>query len=102
MPEFTALGAQVYGVSIDSPFSHNVYRNQLALPDELLLLSDFNRDFGRAYGILNTTATGFNEVLRRTVFIVRPDGKISYRWDNTDPPSLPKADQVLEALNSSV
>jgi peroxiredoxin len=88
-------------VSIDSPFSHNAYRNQLALPEELLLLSDFNRDFGRAYGILNTTATGFQDVLRRTVFIVTPDGNIAYRWDNTDPPSLPKADEVLEALKSA-
>ena len=33
-----------------------------------------------------------------TVFIVNPAGEITYRWDNTDPPSLPKADEVLTAL----
>jgi peroxiredoxin len=64
------------------------------------LLSDFNRDFGAAYGILATTATGLKDVLRRTVFIVGPDGKITYRWDNTNPPSLPRADDVLAALNA--
>ena len=88
----------MYGISIDSPFSHNAYRAQLGLPDELVLLSDFNRDFGQAYGILNTTASGLKDVLRRTVFIVNPSGEITYRWDNTDPPSLPKADEVLTAL----
>ena len=75
-----------------------MYRTQLELADDLVLLSDFNREFGRAYGILTTTAAGYKDVLRRTVFIVGRDGKISYRWDNTDPPSLPKADDVLAAL----
>jgi peroxiredoxin len=90
----------VYGISIDSPFSHAAYRTQLELADDLVLLSDFNRDFGRAYGILNTTASGLKDVLRRTVFIVDRDGKIKYRWDNPDPPGLPKSDDVLAALRS--
>jgi glutaredoxin-dependent peroxiredoxin len=89
----------VYGISVDSPFSHGVYRTQLNLPDRLTLLSDFNRDFGRAYGILNTTASGLKDVLRRTVFIVGQDGRLTYRWDNTTPPSLPKSDDVLGALD---
>ena len=101
MDEFTRRGARVYGISVDSPFSHGVYRTQLDLPDTLILLSDFNRDFGRAYGILNTTATGLKDVLRRTVFIVDRDGKLTYRWDNTTPPSLPKADEVLAALDKT-
>jgi peroxiredoxin len=100
MDEFTRRGAQVFGISIDSPFSHAAYRTQLELPDSLALLSDFNRDFGRAYDILNTTASGLKDVLRRSVFIVDRDGKITYRWDNTTPPSLPKADDVLAALDS--
>ena len=63
-----------------------------------MLLSDFNRDFGRSYDLLNTLGSGLKDVLRRTVFIVGRDGKITYRWDNTDPPSLPRADDVLAAL----
>ena len=84
--------------SFDSPFSHGAYRAQLDLPDNLILLSDFNRDFGRSYGILNDTATGFKDVLRRTVFIVGQDGKISYRWDVPTPPGLPHPEEVLAAL----
>ena len=36
--------------------------------------------------------------LRRTVFVIAQDGKVVYRWDNTDPPSLPEVDPVLNAV----
>jgi peroxiredoxin len=61
-------------------------------------LSDFNRDFGRTYGLLNTTATGMKDVLRRAVLVINPEGKIVYRWDVPDPPRLPTANEVLDAL----
>jgi peroxiredoxin len=67
-------------------------------PDELVLLSDFNRDFGDAYGLIYTTSSGFRGVLRRTVFVIDRDGTITYRWDVPDPPALPQADEVLAAL----
>ena len=63
-----------------------------------MLLSDFNRDFGTAYGLLTTSAAGFKDVLRRAVLIVNPDGRIVYRWDVPDPPRIPTADEVLDAL----
>ena len=91
---------QVLGISIDSTWAHSVYRGQLNLPEHFKLLSDFNRDFGRAYGILTTTASGLKDVLKRTVFVVGSDGKITYRWDNPDPPGLPKSADVLAALDA--
>ena len=67
-----------------------------------MLLSDFNRDFGRAYELLTTSATGFRDILRRAVLVISPEGKIVYRWDVPDPPRLPTAGEVLEALRGSV
>ena len=66
-----------------------------------MLLSDFNRGFGTAYGLLNTSAAGLKDILRRVVFVIAPDGKIVYRWDVPDPPRLPTADEVLDAMRSS-
>ena len=66
-----------------------------------MLLSDFNRDFGAAYGLLTTNAAGMKDVLRRAVLVINPDGKIVYRWDVPDPPRLPTASEVLEALRNS-
>ncbi len=71
------------------------------MPDDLVLLSDFNRDFGRAYDLLHTTASGFKDVLRRAVLVIQPDGRISYRWDVPDPPRLPSSSEVLDSLCQS-
>jgi peroxiredoxin len=98
MDEFRQLGAQVVGISVDSTWAHDAWRKQLHLPDDLILLSDFNREFGKAYELLFDTPTGLRGVLRRTVLVVGPDGRISYRWNVPDPPSLPKADDVLASL----
>ena len=90
----------MYGVSVDSTWAHDAWRRELGLPDDLVLLSDFNRQFGTAYGLLNTSATGLKDILRRAVFVIAPDGKIVYRWDVPDPPRLPTADEVLDALRT--
>jgi thiol peroxidase len=73
----------------------------LGLPADIVLLSDFNRDFGTAYGLLTTSASGLKDVLRRSVLIIDPDGTIVYRWDVPDPPRLPTADEVVSALRNA-
>lgn len=91
----------MYGVSVDSSWAHDVWRKQLGLPDDLVLLSDFNRDFGRSYDLLTTSASGLKDVLRRAVLVINPDGKVVYRWDVPDPPRLPTADEVLDAMRGT-
>jgi peroxiredoxin len=71
------------------------------LPDDLVLLSDFNRDFGQAYDLSWTSATGLKGVLRRAVLVIGQDGRIVYRWDVPDPPRLPTVDEVLPALKEA-
>jgi peroxiredoxin len=71
------------------------------LPAEIVLLSDFNREFGRTYDLLTTTATGMRDVLRRAVRVIGRDGRLIYRWDNPDPPRLPTPDEVLNALRGA-
>jgi peroxiredoxin len=89
---------QVFGISVDSSWCHDAWRNQLGLPDDLTLLSDFNREFGQAYGLLNTSPSGMKDILRRTVFVIDQDSTIRYRWDVPDPPRIPTADEILEVL----
>ena len=88
----------MFGISVDSTWAHDAWRAQLGLPDDLVLLSDFNREFGQAYDLSYTSATGLKGVLRRAVLVVDQNQKIVYRWDVPDPPRLPTADEVLEAL----
>jgi len=65
------------------------------------LLSDFNRDFGRAYDLLITTPAGLKDIIRRAVLVIGQDGKVTYRWDVPDPPRLPNADEVLAAMRGT-
>ena len=91
----------MYGISVDSTWAHDAWRKQLGLPDDVVLLSDFNRDFGRAFELLTTTAAGMKDVLRRSVLVINSNGTIAYRWDVPDPPRLPTADEVLSALRDN-
>jgi peroxiredoxin len=66
-----------------------------------VLLSDFNRDFGTAYDLLTTSATGLKNILRRAVLVIGQDSKIVYRWDVPDPPRLPSVDEVLDGMRGT-
>ncbi len=91
----------MYGISVDSTWAHDAWRSQLGLPDDLVLLSDFNRDFGAGYGLLTTTPSGMKDVLRRCVLVINADRKIVYRWDVPDPPRLPTPIEVLDGLRKA-
>jgi len=80
---------------VDSTWCHAAWSSFLGLPPEILLLSDFNRDFGRAYGLLVSRPDGPRDILRRVVLVIDRDGAIRYRWDQPDPPRLPQVDEVL-------
>ncbi len=86
---------------MDSTWAHDAWRSQLGLPADLVLLSDFNRAFGAAYGLLTTSPSGMKDILRRCVLVVNPDARIVYRWDVPDPPRLPTANEVLDALRNA-
>ena len=68
----------------------------------MVLLSDFNKEFGETYDLSTTNPAGMKGILRRSVFVIKPDGIIAYRWDNTDPPSLPRADDILAEVRKIV
>lgn len=72
----------------------------LELPAALLLLSDFNREFGDRYGLTTTSSSGLKGVLRRVVLVIGRDGTIAYRWDVPDPPRLPDPEEALAALRA--
>ena len=64
----------IYGVSCDSPFSHDAYRKQYNIPYDLL--SDPTRKMAKAYGMW-AGEEPYNCTKRGTV-VIGPDGKISH------------------------
>ena len=71
-PKFEGLNAVVFGISTDSFFSHKAWADALGLKQSLL--SDFNRDVVKQYGL-------YFEPLncgKRATVIVDKNGKVAY------------------------
>jgi len=95
--EFEDAGAQVVGVSRDTPFSLNEFRADLGVSVDLA--SDLNQDAIEEYGIeMDFTELGVHGVAKRSVFVVDTDGEIAYEWVSDDPGVEPDYDEVLAAV----
>ena len=78
----------VVGISADSLSTHQRFARSLDMP--FMLLSDPDQKVSDRYG--SAASGGLN---RRTVYVIRPDGKVAYR--NMDfVPVDPKAYQLLK------
>ena len=91
-----ALDAQILGISVDSPFANALFAEQCgaAFP----ILSDFNRDAIRAYGVLNPDFYGLKDVAHRSAFVVDRAGKIAYSWVSEDASVMPPFDDIHAAV----
>jgi peroxiredoxin len=96
---FTALGASVLGMCVESDRAHTAFARSMDLP--FPLLSDFNRDvigqFGIAYAPEEARG-GLWGMSRRSVFVLDPDGIVRYAWVTDDPLIAPDIDEVVGAV----
>ena len=98
--EFRALGATVYGVSIDSPFALNEFRDQLGL--EFDLISDSNREVVDTFDVsMDFEHLGVENIAKRAVFVVDESGTVTYAWVSDDPGREPDYDAVAQAAGSA-
>jgi peroxiredoxin len=90
------LNAEVYGISVDSPFS----QEKMASIDKLQfpLLSDFNKKVSAAYDVLYADLLGFKGVSKRSAFVINEAGDIIYSESSEDPHDLPNFDAIIAAL----
>ena len=94
--EFDALGVQPVGISRDSPYTHIAWTQALDL--NFGLLSDFNGDAVRAFGI-GFEFRGFRDVAQRSAFLVDEGGVIRRTW-NYETGDIPDVDQWLDAART--
>lgn len=76
---YEGLGAEVVGISTDSPFALAEFKKVNGFP--FRLLSDHDAEVSAAYGAKyhnDFTAMGLDRVARRAAFVVRPDGTFAY------------------------
>ncbi|MFU8867421.1 redoxin domain-containing protein [Natronococcus sp.] len=93
---FDDVDATVYGISRDSPFAQNEFRDQNDL--EFGLLSDLNKEVIADYGVeMDFDDMGVYGVAKRSVFVVDADGEVTYAWVSDDPGVEPEYAEVEDA-----
>jgi peroxiredoxin len=96
LSEFERIDATVYGVSIDTPFTLNEFRDRNDL--NFGLVGDSNREAVDAYDVsMDFEAYGVDRVAKRAVFVVDRDGVVTYAWVSDDPGAEPDYDAVADA-----
>jgi peroxiredoxin len=93
--EIRDRGAELVGISVDSPFVHRAFREQLGL--EMPLLSDFHPkgDVSSAYGAYREDR-GFDN---RSLVLVGPDGTVEWSYASPSDREIPGANLIFDALD---
>lgn len=94
--ELHALPAQVIGVSVDTFFALKAWANAEKL--NFPLLSDFNKEVIKQYGVVNENMIGLKGIAKRAVFVVDRQGTVRYREVVDDARNEPDYGKVKQAL----
>jgi glutaredoxin-dependent peroxiredoxin len=95
---YAQLNAEVFGVSVDSPFAQKAWKEKEQL--NFTLLSDFNRQAVKAYGAQYESLIGLQGVAKRAAFVIDKQGKVRYAEVLENARDLPNFDQINATLKS--
>ena len=95
----TSANCQVLGISVDSPFANNAFRDANGI--DYPLLSDVHREVISAYGVTfdNFAIDGYT-VAQRSVFVVEEDGTNGYAWYAENPGIEPDYDALFAPIGA--
>lgn len=96
LASYNDLNAQVYGISVDSPFAQEMMSQKENL--NFALLSDFNKVTSKDYGVLYEDFIGFAGVSKRSAFVISKEGTILHAWSSDDPKQLPDFNAIKASL----
>jgi len=96
MARLNKAHAQVYGISVDTFFALKAFADaqRFTFP----LLSDFNKETIREYGVFNEDMIGLKGIAKRAVFVIDKDGVVRHKEVLDDARNEPNYDQVFAAL----
>ena len=96
--ELGRTGGRVLGVSTDTFFALKAWGDQQKL--NFPLLSDYNKDVIRKYGVVNPDMIGLKDISKRAVFVIDKSGVVRHREVLDDARNEPNYDKVKQALAS--
>jgi len=93
---YTALNADVIGVSVDSPFSQEAWAQKEKIG--IRLASDLNKKTAEAYGMLLLDLIGLGAVSARAAFVIDKNGVVQYSEQTPTPKELPNFNAIRDTL----
>ncbi len=94
---YNTLGVQVYGLSVDTPWTLGAYAQALGLA--FPLLSDYNREATRAFG-LEISLKGLPGFAQRAAYVVDATGRMAWAWVAEVPAQEPPYQAVATAVKN--
>jgi peroxiredoxin len=93
---YSSLGAEVIGISVDSPFAQEAWAtaNKITIP----LVSDLNKQTTKAYDVVFPGLAGIGDTSARAAFVIGLDGVVKYAEQTATPKDLPNFAAVKAAL----
>ncbi len=92
LDQYRRMGAEVIGISVNSPFTLQAWKEREEI--DIPLLSDFNREAIEAYDVRRDELLGLNNVANRSAFVIDGDGVIQFSWESEDPSRLPPFNKI--------
>jgi peroxiredoxin len=96
LSEYASLGAEVIGISVDSPFTQEAWARQNNIG--ITLASDLNKTTAKAYGVLLDDLAGIGAASARAAFIIDKEGTVQYAEQTPTPKDLPNFDAIRARL----
>jgi len=93
---FRGLNAEVYGISVDSPFAQEAWAKKENIT--ITLLSDLNKEVIKKYDVVFPMLAGVGDSAARAAFVIDKTGKIVYAEQTPTPKDLPNLAAIKEAL----
>jgi len=96
--ELSKLNAQIIAISNDGPFANKAFaeKHKFNFP----VLGDYNSKTIRDYDVLMKDLLHIKDynAAKRSVFVIKEDGKIGYKWVSDDPLKEPNYQEIKEFL----
>lgn len=93
---YASLGADVIGISVDSPFTLEAWAAKEKI--QITLASDLNKTTIKAYDVVFPMLAGVGDTAARAVFVVDKAGVIQYSEQTPTPKDLPDFNKVKDVL----
>ena len=96
LDEYRHLGADVIGISVDSPFAQQAWAAKEKIG--ITLASDLNKEVTKKYDVLFPMLAGVGDTSARAAFVIDKHGVVQYSEKTPTPKDLPNFEAVKAAL----